>query len=187
MLRYKSLIVDDIVTPVNVRILHELLRQTKYDEAETKFLVDGFARGFDTGYRGQTKRQDLSTNIPLRVGTKTDLWNKIMQEVKENRIAGPFDKIPFKYYVQSPVGLVPKNNGKHRLIFHLSYAFKEFKSINEYIPHKWCSVKYNDLDAAVQQSLRISKRYENGPLSYGSMDLFSAYKTRAKILNDHES
>ena len=45
-----------------------------------------------------------------------------MKEVKEGRYAGPFESIPFDSYIQSPIGLVPKDGGKDtRLIFHLSY------------------------------------------------------------------
>ena len=44
--------------------------------------------------------------LQLRIGSKTELWNKIMTEVKDKRYAGPFKKPPFKYFIQSPVGLV---------------------------------------------------------------------------------
>ena len=45
-----------------------------------------------------------------------------MKEVKLKRFAGPFESSPFEDFIQSPVGLVPKDNGKDtRLIFHLSY------------------------------------------------------------------
>ena len=46
-----------------------------------------------------------------------------MKEVNEHRYAGPFNELPFKYHVQSPVGLVPKAGNKTHLIFHLSYDF----------------------------------------------------------------
>ena len=36
-----------------------------------------------------------------------------MKEVKEGRYAGPFKDNPYKYYIQSPIGLVPKDNGKN--------------------------------------------------------------------------
>ena len=70
-------------------------------------------------------RQHTSSNIPLRAGTKTDLWNKIMKEVWLSRFAGPYkeEDFPFSEFVQSPVRLVPKSGNKTRLIFHLSYNF----------------------------------------------------------------
>ena len=154
-------------------MLHNLLRNTNYDEDETQFIVDGFTKGFDMGYRGPMKRQDSSSNIPLKSRTKKDLWNKVMQEVKLRRVAGPFSKILFKYFVQSPIGLIPKNNGKHRLIFHLSYDFGENKSINQCTPKELCSVKYNDLDVAVWYSLKLTTK---DTTFYGSMDLSSAFR-----------
>ena len=40
------------------------------------------------------------------------LWNKVMKEVEAKRFAGPFEKIPFDNFIQSPIGLVPKDGGK---------------------------------------------------------------------------
>ena len=48
-----------------------------------------------------------------------------MKEVSLGRIAGPFEKIPFTNFMQSPIGLVPKTGGKTHLIFHLSFNFKK--------------------------------------------------------------
>ena len=79
-----------------------------------------------------------------------------MNEVKLNRYAGPFREadIPYNNYIQSLVGLVPKAGGKTRLIFHLSYQF-ELGSVNGNTPSEWCSVKYNNLDHAVKNSLKL--------------------------------
>ena len=99
-----------IVTPVDVERYEQLLKESFYDQTETDFLVDGFRNGFEIGYQGPQNRQSESNNIPFTpgVGDKTVLWKKIMNEVKTGRYAGPFEKIPFKNYIQSPVGLVPK-------------------------------------------------------------------------------
>ena len=86
-------------------MLANLLRETAYDESKTKYLIDGFTNGFDIGYRGPTNRQDTSSNLPLRVGSKVELWNKVMKEVKLSRYAGPFESIPFDTYIQSLIGL----------------------------------------------------------------------------------
>ena len=73
-----------------------------------------------------------------------------MVEAKANRYAGPFEKIPFKNYIQSPIGLVPKDKGKKtRLIFHLSYP-KKGDSVNSGIPDELCSVEYPDFMDAVK-------------------------------------
>ena len=151
---------EDIVTPVKFGRLIELLKQTNYHPSEIKYLQEGFTQGFDIGYEGPKIRQSESMNIPLKIGSKTELWNKLMREVELKRVAGPFTKIPFQNYIQSPIGLVPKagNSGKTRLIFHLSYDFKRKQamgSLNAFTPKSKCSVKYNDLDYAIKGYLKL--------------------------------
>ena len=123
---------DDIVTPINTGELEKLLKASKYCTKKTQHMLSGFREGFDMGYQGLTDRIDESANIPLRagVGSMTEMWNKIMKEVKERHYAGPFAKPPMKYYVQSPIGLVPKAGNKTRLIFHLSFDFGKMKVPN---------------------------------------------------------
>ena len=82
-----------------------------------------------------------------------------MKEVKLGRYAGPFyEDFPYQYFVQSPLGLVPKSGGRTRLIFHLSYDFGdkwEEKSINYHIPEEVSRVKYKDLDHALKVCLTL--------------------------------
>ena len=54
-------------------------------------------------------RKDKSRNLPFKAGNPIDLWNKVIKEVQANRYAGPFEETPSEYYVQSPLGLVPKS------------------------------------------------------------------------------
>ena len=137
-----------------------LLYETDYPREETEFLVQGFSQGFSIGYAGPENRRDLSTNIPFSVGDRREMWNKLMTEVEASRITGPLDDIPFDTFIQSPIGLVPKANGKTRLIFHLSYNFagnEDSRSLNYHMPAEICMVHYNDLDSAVMSCLRVSK------------------------------
>ena len=99
---------------MNVKTYAKLLEEVNYDPVETEFLIDGFTNGFDIGYRGEETRQSTSRNILFSVGNKYILWEKIMKKVKEKQYAGPFEKIPFKNYIQSPVGLVPKKRWKNQ-------------------------------------------------------------------------
>ena len=81
-----------------------------------------------------------------------------MKEVKEKRYAGPFRKVPFKNFIQSPIGLVPKDNGKEfRLIFHLSYPRGKGTSVNENTPVEDASVVYPDFNDAIQLSLKLGR------------------------------
>ena len=167
---------ESIITPIDPIKLHQLLTETNYNKKETRFLVNGFLRGFDIGYEGPEERRETSNNIPLQVGNKEELWEKMMSEVKLKRFAGPYLDPPFEYFIQSPVGLVPKSNGKTRLIFHLSYKFGEEEgrdSVNSYIPKDKCRVKYQDLDYAVRTSF---KWCSPGKCYYSKTDIESAFR-----------
>ena len=178
----------DIVMPIDVNKLEALLVDSKYSSEETKFLVDGFRNGFDIGYKGTKLRQSEAKNIPFTVGNKTEMWNKIMKEVEAKRVAGPFETIPFTNYIQSPIGLVPKAGNKTRLIFHLSFDFtlkntekrEDCKSVSAGTPHEMCTVRYNDLDSAIENCLQVSQEawVTNGTrvIYLGKTDLSSAFR-----------
>ena len=149
---------NSVHTPVNVRHFEELLVRSEYDPEESQFLLGGFTSGFSIGYEGPVNRQDTSANIPFRIGNKRILWDKLMTEIEASCFAGPYNEPPFEYFVQSPIGLVPKANGKTQLIFHLSYNFGQgegARSINACTPKEKCSVKYHNLDYAVELCLRM--------------------------------
>ena len=105
-----------------------------------------------------------------------------MKEVKHRRFAGPLKRIPFKnYYIQSPVGLVPKAGGKTRLIFHLSYDFSETNtSLNKNTPDDMCSVKYKDLDYAIATCLNLIRKFclvkGRNLIFFAKTDLESAFR-----------
>ena len=158
---FENFDLQTVVTPVNVDRFIQALKQTGFDSEKTQFLEKGLRFGFDIGYEGPLIRQSRSENIPFTVGNKTILWNKIMKEVKLKRVAGPYceEEIPFQNFIQSPVGLVPKVGGDQtRLIFHLSYDFKDgLRSVNHYTPKEKCSVTYKDLDYTVRVYLKMSE------------------------------
>ena len=162
---------DTIVTPVNTKRFRQLLEISKYDKKKTQFLINGFDNGFPLGYEGPTKIQKFAPNLTLRVGSPTILWNKIMKEVKEKRYAGPFTEPPFKNFIQSPIGLVPKDGGKEtRLIFHLSFP-RDGDSVNSGTPTHLCKVKYASFDDAIKLCL------EAGPnCSIAKSDMKSAFR-----------
>ena len=93
-----------------------------------------------------------SPNLKFHIGNENILWNKVMKEVKLKRYAGPFRHPPFENFIQSPIGLVPKDGGKNaRLIFHLSYPRDGSNtSVNANTPQELCKVKYQSIDDAVR-------------------------------------
>ena len=185
----------EIKTPIVVEELKKLLILSEYNEEKTKNLIQGFKEGFCIHYEGPTNRQDTAPNLPLReLGTKTDLWNKVMKEVKLERYAGPFKKseIPFKNFIQSPIGLVPKSEGQTRLIFHLSYGFKNGnRSVNACTPQQRCSVKYRDLDHTVKNCLKLLREANDMAeagmttvIFYSKSDLKSAFRILPLLVQD---
>ena len=154
---FVNLDINNIVTPINVEEYEKLLLEHNYPKEQRQFLLNGFTKGFDIGYQGPKIRSSKSENIPFTIGNEAELWNKVMKEVKLGRYAGPFKDIPFNNFIQSPIGLVPKEGGKKtRLIFHLSYDFGiEEESLNYFTPEELRSVKYKDLDHAVRLSLEL--------------------------------
>ena len=77
---------DNIVTPVKVDILEKLMKMNNYDDGKTRFLMDGFRNGFSLKYRGEANVKRLTENLKLRVGSKLELWNKVMVEVQAGQI-----------------------------------------------------------------------------------------------------
>ena len=150
---------ENIVTPIDATKLGDLLRAADYNPDETAFLVDGFRHGFDLHYHGPLDRCSKARNIPFSVGNHQVMWDKLMKEVSLGRVAGPFDQVPFENFIQSPIGLVPKDRGTQtHLIFHLSYEFADgLGSVNSHIPKEFCSVQYPDLDTAVHLCLQLKE------------------------------
>ena len=162
---------DEIITPVDPDKLEKLLIETHYNKRKRFKLVRGFRNGFYLHYDGERNVKKTAPNLKLRIGSKLELWNKVMKEVELKRFAGPFEEVPFEHYVQSPIGLVPKDKGKKtRLIFHLSYP-KTGNSVNAGIPKDKCSVKYNDFDMAVKRCLE-----EGIGCHVGKSDMASAFR-----------
>ena len=182
-LYYENFDLQNIYTPVKATILRQLLIQYNYDLNETDFLYDGFTNGFDLGYRGPQHVKRTAPNLKLNVGNEVMLWNKVMKEVQAKRYAGPFTKIPYEHYIQSPIGLVSKVGGDGtRLIFHLSYPRLNLesgqkkgdipqKSVNGNTPESLCSVSYPDIADAIELCLQAGK-----DCAMGKSDLKSAFR-----------
>ena len=170
----------DIVTPVNPDKLNELLIEAKFNKRRRLKIVKGFREGFSLGYEGNKEVEKTAPNLPFRIGSPMEMWNKVMKEVQAKRYAGPYEKIPFENYIQSPIGLVPKDGGKKtKLIFHLSYPRSDNSSVNAGIPKHKCTVHYPLFDEAVRRCLEegkncfvaksdMSMAFRNVPLNKGS-------------------
>lgn len=151
-----------IVTPINIPRFKKLLLDSGYDNELSHYLIDGLTNGFRIGFNGPRDIIREAPNMKFTTGTKVDLWNKLMKEVKEKHTAGPYrgkQALPLKNYWQNPVGLIPKkgNPNETRMIVNLSY--KDNYSVNYFTPKEECTVKYRDMDAAVKMIMEIHKKY----------------------------
>ena len=178
ILFFENYDIRNIITPVKVDCLERLLTETRYDQRQATKLIQGFKKGFPLGYKGNRNTTLNSPNLEITVGSKLELWNKVMKEVKEKRYAGPFSEIPFKNYIQSPIGLVPKDGGKAtRLIFHLSYprtknGQKSYLSVNANVDECESTVHYPDFSEAINLCLNLGE----GLCYAGKSDLKSAFR-----------
>ena len=84
ILYYENFNVTDVITPVNIDRLNELLDESNYPKDLLDSIITGFRNGFDIGYRGKTTNiKRLAPNLRLRIGNEVTLWNKVIKEVKE--------------------------------------------------------------------------------------------------------
>ena len=73
---YSNYDLENVVTPVKIDCLTQLLIQTGYPPPKIDFLEQGFRHGFDIGYQGPQDCQSTSENINFTVGNEIQLWNK---------------------------------------------------------------------------------------------------------------
>ena len=84
----------------------------------------------------------------------------------------PIENPPFQSYIQSPIGLVPKDSGRDtRLIFHLSYPRQGTTSVNANTPDRFCKVKYPDFSEAIKLCIK-----EGISCSLSRSDMKSAFR-----------
>ena len=109
-------------------------------------LSDGFRYGFKLQYEGPRVPLDTK-NLKSVLQNPVAAIEKVENEIKNGRIAGPFDERPISNLRCSPIGLVPKKLSGWRLITHLSYP--PLNSVNDYIDPKFTTVHYSSFDNAV--------------------------------------
>ena len=96
-------------------------------------------------------------NLKIKSGQPDHTLEQNYERSGKNRYTGPYSTIPFDYYIQSPVGLVPKDGGNDtRLIFHLSYPHNgHVDSVNAARPKEMCTVHYLDFSEAIAACLQL--------------------------------
>lgn len=131
-------------------------------------LLEGFTNGFRLNYKGP-RMHCMAPNLISAVQNRTETLKKIQNEISFGRILGPFNCLPISTLRVSPIGLVPKPDGKWRLITHLSYPHD--CSINSFIDPELCKVSYCSFDKI------LDKIYECGKGALmAKVDIKSAFR-----------
>ena len=106
---------------------------------ESRYLVTGFESGFKIGHSGQLLD---NSHFNPHISDNEFIEQKLAEEMKINRILGPFERPPFESYQINPLFLRKKSSGGFRMILDLSYP-KDFSSVNNNIDIHMKSVKYS--------------------------------------------
>ena len=140
-------------TPVNIPLLHELLKSHPNQEFVSK-LCTGLSSGFRVGYMGG-RFPRTAANLPSARQHPHVIEDNLLEEIQLGRLAGPFESPPFVNLQVHPLGLVPKKNShKWRTIFHLSHPKRSSQSLNAHIPIQEYTLQYIRVDDAIALILK---------------------------------
>ena len=149
----------------------ERLAEACPDRQLVRYVVDGFHDGFKLGMMSCPLPHGPCKNLSKVLQNPAAAQQLVDEEVTWGQILGPFDKEPFKNMVYSPINLVPKPNGKFRLIHDLSHPWDGKTSVNACIPVRNSKVKYHYINEVIRLALEL------GTSMTGShMDVNSAFR-----------
>lgn len=154
-------------TPLNIDKLATLL--VNYPDKEIGVeLLEGFSNGFRLGYTGP-RLHVMTHNLISAREHLTETLDKIQEEINLGRMLGPFKYLPISTLRISPIGVVPKSDGKWRLITHLSHPIS--KSVNTFIDPTICKVSFTSFDNI------LDKIYDCGSgAELAKVDIKSAFR-----------
>ena len=131
-----------------------MLLQGHPDRFRADFVTNGLTHGFRIGFSGHFTPQSTS-NLSSALLQPVFVSAHLRECIERGETAGPFSEPPLPNFVTSPIGLVPKKNGKFRLIHHLSAPAGE--SVNDGIPKEDFSLKYIKVDDAIERIMRLGR------------------------------
>jgi hypothetical protein len=156
-----------VCTPLNHANFKRELKNHP-DKTWVSWLLDAIEKGTTLGYdgpRGSMKARNLTSAFQHT----HVIDQEIDKECKAGRILGPFQDQPLENLKCSGVGVVPKKNGKWRMIHHLSAPAGQ--SINDGISKDDFSLHYSSVDDATSILHKLGK----GAL-LAKVDLKSAFR-----------
>ena len=133
-------------------MLFKTLLASHPDTELASFVVSGLSNGFHIGFRGPASTV-ISNNLPSAVAHSTHITNYLHSCCLDGQTGGPFSCQPVPVMRCSGLGVVPKKNGKLRVIHHLSAP--ENNSVNDFISREEYSLQYIRIDDAIAHILAI--------------------------------
>ena len=131
-------------------------------------LLRHMTNGFDIGYHGP--HYDLrALNLPSAAEHPQVIDDYLALECSQGRMAGPFPEPPFYPFHCSGMGVIPKQDGSHRVITHLSAP--PGCSINDHIDPEAVTLTYTSVDRAIGMANDLGK----GTL-FAKIDLKHAFR-----------
>ena len=140
------------------------------DKAGVNWLLNSIMYGVSIGFSGPHTPY-ISSNLPSAAQHPHIITAElhVAREVEAGRVLGPFATIPTNTFRSSGRGVIPKKNGKWRMILHLSAPFGS--SVNDGIDNDQFPVQYSTVDDAVE----MISRYGTGAI-LAKIDLKAAFR-----------
>ena len=168
---------EQVCTPLqHLHFKREL--ESHPDRAWVSWLIQSIQQGVTLGYKGP-RGPMKANNLPSAYQYKHIVDQEIEKECTAGRVLGPFPTPPMENLKCSGVGVVPKKNGKWRMIHHLSAPAG--RSINDFISKDEFSLHYSSVDDATSILSRLGK----GAL-LAKVDLKAAFRMVPVHRNDWE-
>ena len=162
-------------SPIELQRAHTPLQHFQFesklehhpDRAWVSRLLNGIEYGVKIGYDGPHSLIKAK-NLLSAYKYPHIIVAELTKECAVGRILGPFTSPPFPTLHCSGLGVVPKKNGKWRMIMHLSAPVRQ--SINDHISKEQYSFQYSSVDDAV----KLLTAFGKGALM-AEVDLKSAF------------
>ena len=143
-----------VETPINVRRLAGLLNRHS-DHSFSHFVLHGLCHGFTIGHSAAISGVHSSPNHLSAIRNMQYVSSYLTECCEAGQTAGPFPEPPFLCMQTSGLGVVPKSNGKLRVIHDLSSP--DGSSVNDAIPRGQFSLHYDSVDTAIAAIMRLGK------------------------------
>ena len=125
------------------------------DRELVEYVVNGFRDGFRLGFDRWPQPNKPCENSS-KVKKQPDIAQELVdEEVAKGHMLGPFDEPPIPGLMYSPINIVPKPNGKHRLIHDLAHPYDRQTSINTCIPERNSAVHYKHINELINIALQM--------------------------------